>query len=171
MQNSAAAMGTVMAVAAETAITVKISEIPLCFSNGTVYNESRSGAVMKRIGMNYCYSYQEQWQPKDFPVIFRMYQLNFDGQKNRVYQKYWNLYDAHFIETDIYTADRITSSYSPGLLTCFPADIPVFRVRKGHGLGYILDHGRNVRLCSETAESCPAIAVGITAITGRAADT
>ena len=64
-------------------------------------NNPRSGAVMKRIGMKYCYSYKEQWQPKDFPVIFRMYQLNFDEQKNRIYQKYWNLYDEHFIETDI----------------------------------------------------------------------
>ena len=64
-------------------------------------NNPRSGAVMKRIGMHYCYSYKEQWQPKNFPVIFRMYQLNFDGQEHRVYQKYWNLYDAHFIEADI----------------------------------------------------------------------
>ena len=64
-------------------------------------NNPRSGAVMKRIGMKYCYSYKEQWQPKNFPVIFRMYQLNFDGQKDRVYQKYWNLYDEHFIEADI----------------------------------------------------------------------
>mgnify|MGYP001030528471 CR=1 FL=1 len=64
-------------------------------------NNPKSGAVMKRIGMKYCYSYKEQWQPKNFPVIFRMYQLNFDGQENRVYQKYWNLYEEHFIETDI----------------------------------------------------------------------
>jgi RimJ/RimL family protein N-acetyltransferase len=64
-------------------------------------NNPRSGAVMKRIGMKYCYSYKEQWQPKNFPVIFRMYQLNFDGQKDRIYQKYWNLYDEHFIEADI----------------------------------------------------------------------
>ena len=42
-------------------------------------NNPRSGTVMKRIGMKYCYSYKEQWQPKNFPVIFRMYQLNFDG--------------------------------------------------------------------------------------------
>lgn len=35
-------------------------------------NNPRSGAVMSRIGMKYCYSYQEQWQPKNFPVIFRM---------------------------------------------------------------------------------------------------
>ena len=64
-------------------------------------NNPRSGAVMRRIGMKYCYSYKEQWQPKNFLVVFRMYQLNLDGQKNRVYQKYWNLYDEHFIEGDI----------------------------------------------------------------------
>jgi len=64
-------------------------------------NNPRSGAVMKRMGMHYCYSYKEQWQPKDFPVIFRMYQLNFDGQDERVYKKYWNLCDEHFIEKDI----------------------------------------------------------------------
>ena len=64
-------------------------------------NNPRSGAVMKRLGMKYCYSYKEQWQPKDIPVIFRMYQLNFDGQENRVYQKYWNLYIEHFIEADV----------------------------------------------------------------------
>ena len=64
-------------------------------------NNPRSGAVMKRIGMKYCYSYQEQWQPKDFPVIFRMYQLNFDGQDSSVYRKYWDLHRVHFIETDL----------------------------------------------------------------------
>lgn len=37
-------------------------------------------------------------QPKDFPVLFRMYQLNLDGQEDRVYQRYWNMYDTHFIE-------------------------------------------------------------------------
>lgn len=64
-------------------------------------NNPRSGAVMKRIGMKYCYSYKEQWQPKNFPVIFRMYQLNLDGENNRVYRGYWNLSDERFIETDI----------------------------------------------------------------------
>lgn len=41
-------------------------------------NNPKSGEVMKRLGMKYQYSYKEQWQPKDFPVIFRMYQLNLD---------------------------------------------------------------------------------------------
>ena len=61
-------------------------------------NNPRSGGVMQQIGMKYCYSYEEQWQPKDILVTFRMYQLNLDGQENRVYQKYWEIYDSHFIE-------------------------------------------------------------------------
>lgn len=58
----------------------------------------RSGNVMKKVGMKYCYSYEEQWQPKNFPVIFRMYQLNFDGNTDFVYRKYWNEAENHFIE-------------------------------------------------------------------------
>ena len=64
-------------------------------------NNPRSGKVMQRIGMKYCYSYKEYWRPKNFFVTFRMYQLNLDKQKDRVYQKYWNLYDTHFIEENI----------------------------------------------------------------------
>lgn len=64
-------------------------------------NNPRSGGVMRQIGMKYCYSYEEYWHPKNFLVTFRMYQLNLDGQENRVCQKYWNLYDTHFIEKDI----------------------------------------------------------------------
>lgn len=61
----------------------------------------RSGAVMKRLGMRYQYSYQEQWQPKDISVIFRMYQLNFDGSKERVYIKYWDNAAVRFIEENV----------------------------------------------------------------------
>ena len=61
-------------------------------------NNPRSGHVMEAVGMKYCYTYEEQWQPKDFPVFFRMYQLNFDGNDERVYRKYWNMYENHFIE-------------------------------------------------------------------------
>lgn len=60
-------------------------------------NNPRSGGVMQNLGMKYMYSYEEWWQPKDFPVIFRMYQLNLDGNKDRVYKKYWDLYENHFI--------------------------------------------------------------------------
>ena len=56
---------------------------------------------MQNLGMEYKYSYEEHWQPKDFQVTFRMYQLNLDGQEDRVYEKYWNLYKTHFIEVEI----------------------------------------------------------------------
>ena len=64
-------------------------------------NNPRSGSVMKKIGMKYQYSYEEQWQPKDILVTFRMYQLNLDGNEERVYKKYWDTSAVHFIETDI----------------------------------------------------------------------
>lgn len=63
-------------------------------------NNPRSGAVMKRLGMRYQYSYEEQWQPKDIPVIFRMYQLNLDGQEDRVYEGYRRMYPHNFVEPD-----------------------------------------------------------------------
>lgn len=53
---------------------------------------------MQKLGMKYQYSYEEQWQPKDILVVFRMYQLNLDGNDNRVYKKYWNNSAVHFIE-------------------------------------------------------------------------
>ena len=54
---------------------------------------------MQAIGMRYCYSYEELWQPKNFPVIFRLYQLNLDGQMDRVYREYWDRYPVNFVET------------------------------------------------------------------------
>ncbi len=64
-------------------------------------NNPRSGGVMRNLGMKYQYSYEELWQPKNFPVIFRMYQLNLDGDEERVYRKYWDEYSVHFIESDL----------------------------------------------------------------------
>lgn len=58
----------------------------------------RSGAVMKRLGMKYCYSYEERWMPKDVIVTFRMYQLNLDGDRGRVYQGYWNRAAVRWVE-------------------------------------------------------------------------
>lgn len=63
-------------------------------------NNQRSGNIIKNIGMTYCYTYKEQWQPKNILVTFRMYQLNLDGEK-RIYKGYWNKYSQHFIEKDI----------------------------------------------------------------------
>ena len=61
-------------------------------------NNPRSGSVMQACGMTYCYSFEEQWQPKDFPVIFRMYQLNFCNNQGFIYKKYWNISSNHFVE-------------------------------------------------------------------------
>ena len=76
---------------------VKQSGIPYITATHDVKNP-RSGKVMQNIGMHYQYSYEELWQPKNILVTFRMYQLNFDGQEDRVYKKYWDKYPVHFIE-------------------------------------------------------------------------
>lgn len=55
---------------------------------------------MKNVGMKYQYSYEEQWEPKDIPVIFRLYQLNLDGNTKRSYKKYWDASIVRFIETN-----------------------------------------------------------------------
>ena len=60
----------------------------------------RSGEVMKRLGMKYQYSYEEEWQPKNILVTFRMYQLDFHGE-NPPYRKYWDCSAVHFIERDV----------------------------------------------------------------------
>lgn len=61
-------------------------------------NNPRSGNVMMACGMKYCYTYQELWQPKNFLVEFRLYQLNFTKEKSWIYKEYWNKYPIHFIE-------------------------------------------------------------------------
>lgn len=62
-------------------------------------NNPRSGGVMRNVGMKYCYTYEEQWQPKNILVAFRMYQMNLDGNDKQVYKKYWNDSSVHYIET------------------------------------------------------------------------
>jgi Acetyltransferases, including N-acetylases of ribosomal proteins len=64
-------------------------------------NNPRSGEVMRKLGMTYKYSYVEQWQPKNIPVTFRMFQLNFDDNVDRTYMEYWNRYEKHFVEQSI----------------------------------------------------------------------
>ena len=59
-------------------------------------NNVQSGRVMQAVGMQYMYSYKEQWQPKNIPVIFNMYQLNLDGE-DRIYTKYREKYGECFI--------------------------------------------------------------------------
>ncbi len=64
-------------------------------------NNPRSGGVMRQVGMQYQYSYEEQWQPKDILVTFRMYQLNFDEKDKRVFKKYWDDAAVRFVEEDL----------------------------------------------------------------------
>lgn len=63
-------------------------------------NNPRSGGVMKQVSMQYKYSYEEQWQPKNILVTFRMYQLNFDEKDDSVFKKYWNNSRVHFVEKE-----------------------------------------------------------------------
>lgn len=42
-----------------------------------IYNPG-SGEVMKKIGMTYRKSYNEQWQPKDILVTFKLFQIDFE---------------------------------------------------------------------------------------------
>jgi RimJ/RimL family protein N-acetyltransferase len=79
---------------------LKKSGIPYISATHDV-NNPRSGNVMKNIGMTYRYSYEEQWQPKNKLVTFRMYQLNLDAQNDRVYQKYWDNSNVRFVEPGI----------------------------------------------------------------------
>ena len=48
--------------------------------------------------MTYRYSYEEQWQPKNLRVIFRLYQLDLDGQRRPSYPGYWNAHPKHWVE-------------------------------------------------------------------------
>lgn len=64
-------------------------------------NNPRSGAVMQKIGMKYRYTYEEQWMPKDIPVNFRMYQLNFNENDPWTYRGYWEKYDKHYVEENL----------------------------------------------------------------------
>ena len=60
-------------------------------------NNPASGAVMRKLGLSYRYSYREQWQPKNISVVFRMYQLDFDGSAE-TYRCYWDKYPEHWEE-------------------------------------------------------------------------
>lgn len=79
---------------------IRKAGIPYITATHDVKNPA-SGKVMKRMGMTYRYSYEEPWQPKNILVTFRMYQLNLDGRKERVYMEYWNRYPVHYIEKDV----------------------------------------------------------------------
>ena len=71
--------------------------VPFLFATHDV-NNPRSGAVMRRLGMRYMYSYEEQWMPKDILVTYRLYQINLDGDEDRVFRGCWDACPVHYIE-------------------------------------------------------------------------
>lgn len=79
---------------------IRAAGYPYITATHDVHNP-RSGGVMKKLGMTYRYSYVEQWQPKNIPVTFRMYQVNLDGCTGRVYREYWDKAQTRFVETNI----------------------------------------------------------------------
>lgn len=79
---------------------LKATGFPFITATHDVLNP-RSGAVMQKLGMHYCYTYEEQCQPKNQLVTFRMYQLSLDGQPHGIYQKYWEESAVHFVEAGI----------------------------------------------------------------------
>lgn len=89
----------IVSEAAQALIDEVKGKIPYLTATHDVDNP-RSGKVMEKIGMTYRYSYHEQWQPKNILVTFRMYQINLDGQQDRVYLEYWDKY-SHFVEDKI----------------------------------------------------------------------
>lgn len=75
---------------------LKENGFPYVTATHDIHN-SRSGSVLKKLGFTYKYTYQELWQPKNFLVNFRLFQLNF-GQNDHVYKGYWDQYAIRYIE-------------------------------------------------------------------------
>lgn len=75
---------------------LKESGIPFITATHDILNPA-SGEVMKKIGMEYQYTYEELWQPKNILVNFRLYQLNFHSNIP-TYSKYKELYPNNYVE-------------------------------------------------------------------------
>lgn len=58
--------------------------VPYITATHDVHNIA-SGIVMQKLGMQYQYSYTEQWQPKNELVTFRLYQKNFSTRDDFVF--------------------------------------------------------------------------------------
>ncbi len=48
--------------------------------------------------MAYRYSYEELWKPKNFLLVFRMYQINLGGNETREYEGSKKRWPNHFVE-------------------------------------------------------------------------
>ena len=97
---------------------------------------------MQKLGMKYRYSYGEQWQPKNRFVIFRMYQLNFDGQR-RVYKEYWDNSTVRFVERDIWFSayQRTEDTLKRQHCLPFPFKRCALHLEKAHGFPTLSGEG------------------------------
>ncbi|KRM56138.1 GNAT family N-acetyltransferase [Lacticaseibacillus sharpeae] len=101
MRRDAWGHGYMTEAAAALIAALPVADYPYLTATHDVQNP-RSGAVMQRLGMQYQYTYLEQWQPKDIPVHFRLYLLNRDGDSARKYLKYWSKYPYHLVEKGLH---------------------------------------------------------------------
>ncbi|MGI6173532.1 MAG: GNAT family N-acetyltransferase [Christensenellales bacterium] len=91
--------GKGIATEAARAVLDVAKEMGLPFVTATHDRENpKSGAVMRRIGMTYRYSYPEQWMPKNQAAIFRMYQMGFTTDET--YRGYQMLRPGWFVEEE-----------------------------------------------------------------------
>lgn len=82
-------------------IIKEIKKTGLPFITATHDRENvASGRIMKKLGMEYKYTYEELWEPKKLKVFFRMYQLNFDHNVE-TYSWYKKHFPNNFVEDKI----------------------------------------------------------------------
>lgn len=79
---------------------LKADHVPYFIATHDVQNP-RSGGVMKLLGMEYQYSYEEIVQPKNQKVLFRLYLLTLDGHQDRKINLFWDRSAVRFIESEL----------------------------------------------------------------------
>ena len=78
---------------------LRAAGLPFITATHDVHNPA-SGAVMRKLGMTYRYTYMERWLPKDIYVNFRLYQLDLAPDAG-TYRGYWERYPVHGVESGL----------------------------------------------------------------------
>lgn len=68
-----------------------------------------SGRIMQKLGMRYCYTYEEHWMPKDYLVNFRLYQLNLNGE-HPIYETYRKTTKHWMVEPELFLNVQIENT-------------------------------------------------------------
>ncbi len=83
------------------AVIEEAKRLDLPYLYATHDRENRfSGAVMKKAGMSYRYSYEEDWKPKNKLVTFRLYQIDLKPDAS-TYDHFWTVSDVHYVEEEL----------------------------------------------------------------------